>query len=160
MTSDQCPACGAVVSGGVDGCRALIHDLMAQAQTDARYARVYRLGFDAYCLQHPDLHCVSPKSFAAHLMGLCHGLEHADRPQTYWAIPQWLNSPRRLQKPALPSDRGEVTVADVAGASSPEEHARRVRAWADSVWRAYQSQHHLAREWLRAALTGHQRGPR
>jgi Family of unknown function (DUF5946) len=133
---------------------------MAQAQADVRYAGVYRLAFDAYCLQHPDTHCVSAKSFAAHLMGLCHGLEHTNRPQSYWAIPQWLNTPRPVHKPDLPSARGALTLADVRGAPTPEEHGRRVRAWAESVWRAYQSQHHLAREWLKAALTTQHRGKR
>jgi len=113
---------------------------------------VYRLAFDAYCMQHPEIHGVSPKSYAAHLMGLCHGIEHTDRPQTYWAIPQWLNTPRPLQKPDVPGRRGKMTVADVCGASSPDEHGKRVRAWAESVWRAYASQQQLAREWLRQAL--------
>lgn len=29
------------------------------------------------------------------------------------------------------------TVADVAGAVAPHEHARRVRAWAESAWSAW-----------------------
>lgn len=149
---DKCNFCGAAVAGGADGCRALMHDLMAQAQADARYAGVYRLAFDAYCMQHPEIHGVSAKSYAAHLMGLCHGIEHAGRPQTYWAIPQWLNTPRPLLKPDLLRARGRMTVADVRGASSPEEHGRRVRAWAEHVWRAYASQQHIARKWLTQAL--------
>jgi hypothetical protein len=130
----------------------LLDNLMARAQSDARYGRAYRLAFDAYCMQHPDEFCVSPKSYAAHLMGLCHGLERAEWPQSYWQIPRWLNGSRNLQKPVVLSARGVMTIADVAGAVTPEEHARQVRAWAECVWRAYESQHALARGWLQKAL--------
>ena len=85
-------------------------------------------------------------------MGLCHGIEHADRPNQYWSIPAWLNRPRDLQKPPVLSFRGAVTIADVTDAVSPAEHVRRVREWAASVWQAYVSQHEFARSWLREAL--------
>jgi uncharacterized protein DUF5946 len=150
VPDNPCPQCGAGV--GLDGCVELINGFLVQAQADARYAGVYRLAFDAFCMQHPERHCVSAKSYAAHLMGLCHGLEHHAAPQTYWAIPKWLNRPRDLVKPSVPRDRGRMTVADVRGADTPEEHARRVRAWAEDVWAAYTSQHAVAREWLRRAL--------
>jgi len=152
MAENHCPDCGAQVTGGRDGCHALIDEMMAQAHADVRYAAAYRLAFDAYCLQHPDKYCVSKKSYVAHLIGLCHGLEHHGNPATYWAIPQWLNKPRTLDRPSPPPTRGNMTVADAHGASSPEEHARRVRRWAESVWRAYQPQHELARRWLQQAL--------
>lgn len=143
--------CGAAL-GGVEGCVARTHDLLVQAQQDARYAGVYRLAFDAFCMQHPERYGVSAKSYAAHLMGLCHGIEHADRPNTYWAIPAWLNRPRDIPKPPLLKNRGTVTIADLDDAASPEEHASRVRAWAQNVWQAYASQHATARAWLQQAV--------
>jgi hypothetical protein len=146
-----CELCGAAL-GGTEGCIARSHELLVQAQQDARYAGVYRLAFDAFCLQHPQRYGVSAKSYAAHLMGLCHGIEHADRPKTYWAIPAWLNRPREIKKPPLVNERGRMTIADVAPGLSPEEHASRVRAWAESVWRAYAPQQAIAREWLKQAL--------
>jgi uncharacterized protein DUF5946 len=146
-----CDACGAAL-GGTEACVAAIQRMLVQAQQDARFAGVYRLAFDAFCLQHPERHGVSAKSYAAHLMGLCHGIEHANRPHQYWSIPAWLNRPRNLVKPPLLQHRGDVTIADVVGSASPEEHAERVRAWANSVWQAYASQQHLARAWLGQAL--------
>jgi hypothetical protein len=146
-----CELCGAAL-GGTEGCIARSHELLVQSQQDARYAVVYRLGFDAFCMQHPERYGVSVKSYAAHLMGLCHGIEHADRPNTYWATPAWLNRPRDIQKPALVKERGSLTIADVPAGLSPEEHVVRVRAWASRVWHAYASQHAIAREWLAQAL--------
>jgi hypothetical protein len=103
-------------------------------------------------MQHPERYGVSAKSYAAHLMGLCHGIEHRDRPTSYWSIPAWLNRPRDLQKPPLVGDRGALTIAHLAGVASPEEHAARVREWAECVWEAYASQHAFARGWLAQAL--------
>jgi Family of unknown function (DUF5946) len=150
--ADRCEACGAAVANGSSGCQQLINELMAQAQLDMRFGGVYRLAFDAYCMQHPEKYCVSAKSYAAHLMGLCHGVEHEGDPATYWRIPRWLNGPARLDKPPLLRSRGTTTIADVHGAATPEDHARRVRAWAEAVWAAYAPQHALARDWLRQAM--------
>jgi hypothetical protein len=155
---ESCASCGAVVEGGTDGCVALMHQLMAQAQADARYGRWYRLAFDAFCLQHPERHCVSAKSYAAHLMGLCHGLEHDQWADSYWLIPRWLNTPRALAKPDAVTKRGTITVLDVQGAPTPEEHGRLVQAWAENVWSAYRTQQTLARGWLAQALRTHKSG--
>jgi hypothetical protein len=150
MHDTPCPLCGAPV-GGLDACVDHVNQLLAQAYAEANYAGVYRLAFDAFCMQHPERYCVSAKSYAAHLMGLCHGNEHADEVQSYWAIATWLNTPRDLIKPELLTKRGTMTIADMRGAASPREHAQRVRAWAADVWIAYASQHASARAWLRQA---------
>lgn len=147
----RCDLCGAGL-GGIEACIARSNELLVQAQQDARYAAVYRLGFDAFCMQHPERYAISVKSYAAHLMGLCHGNEHAAQPNSYWAIPAWLNRPRELQKPALVKNRGSLTIADIPAGLPPDEHVVRVRAWAASVWDAYDSQHALARAWLNQAL--------
>ncbi len=104
MPEHVCHECGAAL-GGVDGCVAAINELLVRAQADAQYAGLYRLAFDCFCMQHPERQCVSAKSYAAHLMGLCHGLERHAVPLTYWAIPKWLNTPRALVKPPVLPDR-------------------------------------------------------
>ena len=137
-----------------------MNDLMARAFADVRYATVYNLAFDAYCMQHPGRYCVSAKSYAAHLMGLCHGLEHASDRESYWAIPFWLDGPApvELHKPTLiTAPRGALTVTHVHGPLEPREYAERVRDWARSVWEAHASQHALARGWLQQALAARQR---
>ena len=146
-----CQLCGAAL-GGTEGCVAQSHALLVQAQQDARYAGVYRVAFDAFCMQHPERYGVSAKSYAAHLMGLCRGIEHGDSPNSYWAIPASLNKPRDIHKPPLLNNRGSFTIADVPTGAPPEEYAARVRAWAESVWQAYAPQHAIAREWLKQAL--------
>jgi hypothetical protein len=59
-------------NGGLPG----DHGLLARDFTDAAYFRVHRMIVDTYCLQHPDRYCVSAKSLAAHLTGLCWLIEH------------------------------------------------------------------------------------
>jgi hypothetical protein len=151
-TSDPapCPACGAPL-GGRAGCQAAFDALCARAwETPARGA-VHNLVVDAYCLQHPDDYCASAKSYAAHLTGLCCGVEAAGDPRRYWAIARWLDGHRDLVRPEPPAARGALTVAVVQGVDDPAAYGPAVRAWADAVWRAYAAQHATARAWLAAA---------
>lgn len=48
-------------------------------------------------------------------------------------------APRKSQlpRPALPQNRGEITVADVLLASPGEARDRAVHAWCESVWKAF-----------------------
>ena len=152
MNEDQCPDCGAAVSGGRAGCQALFDELNARALSDSRYAAVRDLAFDAYCMQHLERYCRSTKSYAAHLPRLCCGLEYDGTPAVYAAIQKWLNGSRDLVKPDVLSDRGRMTVVNVSAARDIEEYKQLVREWAESVWRAYSTQHDIVRAWIRAAL--------
>lgn len=137
------------VAGGTDGCRAIFDELAGRDFTDARYFLTHRLLVDVYSLQHPERYCASAKSLAAHLCGLCEILERgASRAVGTESLRRWLDGARELDKPELPADRGALTIADVRDAATPEEHARRVEAWARSTWAAYAPLHALAREWL------------
>ena len=92
------------------------------------------------------------KNNAFHLIRLCWLLEHGGDPRIGQG-PLWLqqqfngNPPLPTLKP--PAHRGEVTVADVHGAASPDEHAGRVYRWARSVWAAWSEHHAWAQQWLR-----------
>ena len=152
MNAEHCPECGAMVSGGQASCQALFDELTLQAYSDVRYARDRRLVFDAYCMQHVEPYCHSAKSYAAHLAGLCCGVEHEGDPKIHAAVQRWLNGKVDLEKPTVLSFRGHITVADVRTARDVEEHVRVAQAWARDVWEAYASQHELARQWLKAAL--------
>jgi hypothetical protein len=155
MTSsaERCPACGAAVAGGRDGCQAIFDELTARAYADPAYASVRDLAFDTYCMQHLETYCHSAKSYAAHLTRFCCGLEYARNPRVYEAIQQWLNGAVKISKPPVLSDLGSMTVMDVRSAPTAEEHSRLVRAWAANVWDAYRTQHDLARTWIEAALS-------
>jgi len=142
-----CPACGASL-GGRAGCQAAFDALGARAWEDPRHGAVHRLVVDAYCLQHPDDYCRSAKSYAAHLAGLCCGVEHGGDPRRHRAIARWLDGHRELARPTPPAARGVTTVAEATAQSDAHAYAAAVRRWAGSVWEAYSAQHALGRHWL------------
>ena len=151
MNAAHCPECGAPVAGGRAGCQALYDALAAPGAGELGLSARRDLAFDAYCMQHPDTYCRSAKSYAAHLTRLCCGLEYGGDPQVYRAIQRWLNGAVPLQKPAVLTERGQLTVADLQAAANSQEMARLAQAWAEAVWHAYSSQQDLAREWMSLA---------
>jgi hypothetical protein len=153
MNEEQCPACGALVGGGRAGCQALFDELMLRAYSDLLYAATYPLALDAYCMQHPESYGHSAKSYAAHLMRLCCGLEHGGDHKVHEAIQKWLNGAAAVEKPEVPGFRGTLTVADLPTACNASEHTKLVREWAESVWAAYAAQHDIARNWIKHALS-------
>ena len=152
--TENCPDCGAPVSGGREGCQRLFNELGARSYENPGYAAVHELLVDAYCLQHPEPYCHSAKSYAAHLTRMCCGIERGGDRKIYRAIHIWLSGPAKIEKPEVLSLRGELTIAHVQSARNVEEHQKFVREWAESVWKAYAPQHALARHWLSAAI-GH-----
>jgi hypothetical protein len=150
-----CSGCGLDVPGGTAGCQAIMDELLARDFSDINYFRVHRMTVDTYCLQHPDRYCVSAKSLAAHLTGLCWLIEHGgSRAVGSESLRRWLNGSPGIEKPEIPSFRGRLTVADVAGAPDPGAHAQAVDHWARCTWEAYSALHSLARYWIEQALTG------
>lgn len=145
-----CPACGSRL-GARAGCQAAFDALNAGSWASPARGTVHNLVVDAYCLQHPEDYCRSAKSYAAHLVGLCCGLEGGGDPQLYWTVARWLDGPRDLAKPAVLTDRGTLTVAHVTDVVDDADYTAGVRQWARAVWEAYETQHPVARAWLRAA---------
>jgi hypothetical protein len=144
-----CPSCGAPL-GGRAGCQAAFDELSASAWSSPVRAAVHNLIVDSYAMQHPEEYGRSAKSYAAHLCGLCCGIEHAGDRKLYWSIARWLDGPREIAKPPLLRRRGDQTIADVATVAEDKGFADAVRAWGRTVWIAYFSQHPLAHEWLAA----------
>jgi hypothetical protein len=157
MTADAapetCSECGAEIVGGRDACQRLFQHYSGLARTDIGYGGVHWLLVDAYCMQHVESHGKSAKSYAAHLIGLCWGVERGGGPAGYAAIPRWLDGNAQLERPASLSHRGAMTLVDVARAADPSAHRSLVAEWARDVWQAYAPQHELAREWLSLALS-------
>jgi hypothetical protein len=152
MAPSRCTGCGLLVEGGTQGCREIFTGLGVRAWEDARIGRLQWILVDAYALQHPDEFCASAKSFAAHLTGLCAGLEHADDPTLRPVLQRWLNGRSPVTKPELPDVRGSLTVADVHAAAGSSEYERVVDAWTRDVWTAYAPFQALAREWIAGVL--------
>jgi hypothetical protein len=150
---NRCPECGAEVSGGRAGCERLFDEVLARDFGDDRYAREHRLLVDAYSLQHPDEYMRSAKSYAAHLTGAYIAVELGNATEANRAVQQWLNGSRALLRPGQPEPgkRGILTILDVHITTDPDEHVRRVREWARTVWAAWRSYHRIAKQWTDAA---------
>jgi hypothetical protein len=141
-----CPSCGAPL-GGREGCQSAFDVLSARAWENPVRASLHNMVVDTYALQHPDDYCKSAKSYAAHLAGLCCGLERPDDRTLYWRIPRWLDGPARIDKPSVITDRGHQTIADISMAPD-DRYQSAVTDWANNVWNAYASQQALARKWV------------
>jgi hypothetical protein len=152
MDATPCAGCGLVVPGGTEGCREILTALGVRAWQDVRVARGHWIVVDAYALQHPVAFCASAKSLAAHLTGLCAGLEHPDDETLRPALQRWLNGPSPVTRPDLPAGRGTLTIADVDAAVDTPDYEGVVDAWARDVWAAYAPLQSLAREWIAGVL--------
>jgi hypothetical protein len=147
-----CPSCGARI-GGRPGCQAVFDDLVAKAWESPGRASVHNLLVDAYAMQHTEEYGRSAKSFAAHLAGLCCGVESSAERELYWAIPRWLDGAARVTRPVDIGDRGRITIDDVREPANDADYPELVRKWAGDVWAAYADQHAIARDWLAAVRT-------
>jgi hypothetical protein len=152
---EPCDECGWRDAGGREGCRQRFDQLIARDFSDALYFRTHRLFVDTYCLQHPDQFCRSAKSLAAHLVGLCWILECNASPAVGpKQLHHWLNGPRQLDKPGLPSSYGQRTIGNLPVDADPRAWGEVVWTWAEETWRAYSELHPLARDWLARAARG------
>lgn len=137
------------MSGGTEGCRTLYHELLTLEYSHFAYGSFHLFTTDAYVLQHYEDH--GPRSNAFHLLRLCWLLEHGGSPKIGggWPPVEGLKQ-AYLTFPFLepPEDRGEVTVADMSGASGPGEYGERAWRWAESVWEAWERHHGWARQWF------------
>ncbi len=160
-TIARCLGCGLLVQGGTSGCQAMMDELLARDFSDVTYFRYHRMFVDIYCLQHPDPYCLSAKSLAAHLTGLCWFIDNGrSRAVGSESLRRWLNGTPRIEKPEIPSFRGELTIADVRDAPDPKAYGQAVELWAQSTWQAYSTLHSLARQWIQQALAGQGRSKR
>ena len=154
-----CFGCGALVPetdgpahrylGASPGCWELYGGVLAREYEDyALYAPVHRLTVDAYAAQHPgEPSRKAARSIAVHLGRLCLVLERGLRPERVNAAVQSISSRKHFPWLEPPQSPGEVTVEDVRGAASPEEHIERVRQWAESVWQTWSTHHETVRRW-------------
>jgi hypothetical protein len=133
-------------------CQSIHHAIIMKEIETIRIYSLHRVRVDAYCLQHPDIHLVSTKSFAAHLLGLCIATEYDSNPACYRAIQKWGYGNGELEKPPMLTAFGDLTIAHLLDAHDIDEFAVRVQEYAASVWKAYEVYHDLARAWLQKAM--------
>jgi hypothetical protein len=143
-----CPECGFRAGSDMKSCEAQRDALLTRDyEQPAHFWRFHRMAVDAYCLQHGS-YVASAKSLAAHLCGLCIAFEHRNDAASLRQLQRWLSSNPRIQKPALPVHRGQLTIGDVSRMDDSSEFGKAVESWARSAWRAYHDLQPLAREWL------------
>ncbi len=146
ISDDICENCGAVAAEGKAGCLKLFEEILAREFSDYHYGKIHRLTVDTYSLQHPDEYMRSGKSFAAHLTGIYAALEMEDALAINQTVQKWLSANPKIEKPArLPEYRGKLTVAYIQNAVDAAEHGKRVREWAQDVWKAWSEHHALAK---------------
>lgn len=152
-----CPECGA--PGDRSACQRLFDEVLAREFGDFRYGRAHRLTVDTYSLQHPDEYMRSAKSFAAHLTGMHAAMSNTAR-EVNPIVQRWLSGPRVLERPAAPAprQRGALTVAHVHAATGADDHVRRVREWAGTVWEAWRAHHQPAAQWVEEAVAASRSG--
>lgn len=137
------------------GCWAGFGVVLAREYSDMQYHSVHRLTVDAYAMQHPGRptpQCI--RSVALHGISLCAVLEEGvELEQANGIIQKAARNKERFVWLPPPSSMGAWTVADVQPAKTPQEHARRVRQWAESTWAAWSVHHPVFRNWMKESLT-------
>jgi hypothetical protein len=137
------------------GCWAAYGEVLAREYGDrAAHEQTHRLGVDAYAVQHPGR--PSPQSIqsvAVHLIRLCLLLECGlEMNRANEAMLKATESKKQFVWLEPPPNKGSITVADIQGASSPEEHAQGALQWARSAWEAWGPHHSQIRLWLPAGF--------
>lgn len=160
MPQTACPGCGGLFPetdgpthrymASSPGCWACFGDVLAREYGDLAYHRVHRLTVDAYAVQHPGRPSQQTiRSVALHLISLCAIFEQGvDLKRATKVIAHATRDRDRFVWLTPPASLGALTVADVEPARDPDEHARLVRAWAESAWNAWAPHHPTIRTWL------------
>ena len=156
---DRMAPCPCGLAEGRAACQDLMNDVALRVRALAWTGSMptWRLMHDVYCIQHEEEYCNRYVGLAAHLGGVCWGLEHGGREKGYRALQKFIETKPWGEAPyppapGIPKDRGAVTVASLKEADDPERLAAGVDRWARSAWVAYAALQPLAREWVRAAM--------
>jgi Family of unknown function (DUF5946) len=131
------------------GCWAAYGEVLAREYSDNRLALIHRLTVDTYAVQHPGVNVpAARRSVGVHLSRLYLLLEaewSTERANNAMlAITEFKDRCDWLEPPSM---SGTLSVLEVLQAGSNEEHERRVRAWAESVWKAWGTHHDIVRKW-------------
>lgn len=159
--ADLCPGCGSRLPT-VDGpthaymtsspaCWAAFGEVMAREFQNPDLLPIHRLSVDAWAIQHPgDGSRRAIQSVGLHLARLMTQLDEGLEGEA--ANARMLSfAARKSELPELtPPSRWSMTVAEVAPALDPGEHAAAVRAWAEAVWDDMAHHQQFIRRWAAA----------
>ena len=153
LVNSKCVECGTEVPEEFQTCGEFFLSILEKTRQQVGPYSLTRLLIDTFGMQHPKRSCKSAKSYAAHLTGLCCGLEYDGAKTVYAAIQRWLNGPVEaigITRPQEPEYRGKLTIRYIYDAEAEIEY--RLYEWAKDVWEAYSSQHKIARNWIKEAI--------
>ena len=150
---ETCPDCGVVLPGlgaerhaymgGSASCWALYGQVLEREYSSPAYMKVHRTTVDAYAAQHPGL--PDPRAIQSvnvHLVALFLTLDRKAHPDFVRRVLSRLARDKgTLKWLSPPAHLGEITVADVIGATDADAHHHLVMQWGGAVWRAW-SPHH------------------
>jgi hypothetical protein len=106
---------------------------------------------DAYAAQHAD-EATKPITIVCALLGLyLHVEKHFTGRQVQKAHMQLARYRREWVRPALPEERGAMTIGDVV-AATPEERDAHIHQWCASVWQAWAMSHKQIKDLARTEL--------
>lgn len=169
MTTVECPGCGLVHEargrprpakrGATGECFEEYGILLDRSYSRAEYRPAHQLVVDAYICQHPGTSRREVQSTALCLMTLCLFCADAADPADPAdpADGPWLHAMMMRGRPDFfhhldpPDLTGLLTHREVLMARSASEHALLARAWAGSVWSAWEPQHAVVGEWVARA---------
>ena len=147
----DCPLCRAPRVGGLEGCHTILHRLQLEFGLGLRES-LGRMAVDAYCLQHPEIYCLSAKSYAAHLAFMAAWMDYSSDMNTIVIALRGFDGPFEEVKPPVLEHRGSLTMADLQSVQTRAELEQKMTAWGQNVWEAYTFLHDTAREYLRETL--------
>ena len=132
------------------GCWYVYGQVLTREYADPAYGELHRLTVDSYAVQHPGRPGPQAiQSVCLHLISLCLVLERgASAAYATRVMGVASKTKERFFWLAPPASLGSVTVADVLPATTPSEHAEKVRAWAEAAWSAWAGHHATVRAWV------------
>lgn len=168
MTADagqeRCADCGAAFTpvdgdahaylGASPACWAAFNVILAREFQDAAYFAAHRYTVDAYTVQHPgdQANRRAAQSVNIHLAALCALIEQGRAAASVPHMLKMLANTHKDRFTPLPPPAPEayaLTVQDGLSVKTARHHGEAMRAWAESVWRAWAPHHETARMLVR-----------
>ena len=130
--------------GATQGCWDLYGQILAKEYGEYNYPQLtHRLTVDTYAVQHPGHPSrQSIQSVNVHLISLYLILEKGiDGETATLKMGEILSRNPKFEWLEPPTINGRITVIDVLTAINQDDHERKVREWAEDVWRCWYSKH-------------------